>query len=201
MPSLATTLVALSTLALSLSSPLHQRQTTTPTEVTLVALSDNSALQDQTINASSGGFYIGLPTAAYCPKPAPDCAAFSNTTIVTAANTTTIGTASLVVEVPGGQDVYVAEDGALSYTTAHEAGVFPPGSYPMGFAIVPSGDGGYEFIFEGFYSEGWIACPGAVEGSWQILAKVRSMGAVCAAAVDLKIAAVAASGVGAFEYD
>jgi len=58
------------------------------------------------------------------------------------------------VEVPGGQQVYVAPDGALSYTQAHSAS-YPPGSQFGGF-----GGSGGEFIFTGPNgTTGWIACP------------------------------------------
>ena len=38
------------------------------------------------------------------------------------------------VEVPGGQQVYVAPNGAVSYTSAH-SGVAPPGSSFSGFSL------------------------------------------------------------------
>ena len=57
------------------------------------------------------------------------------------------------VEVPGGQQVYIGPDGALSFTQAHSAS-YPPGSQFGGF-----GASGGEFVFSGSNGTGWIACP------------------------------------------
>lgn len=60
--------------------------------------------------------------------------------------------------VPGGQQTYVAPDGALSYTQAHSA-YYPPGSQFGAF----SGIGG-ELVYSGLNgTTGWLACP--VNGS------------------------------------
>lgn len=104
------------------------------------------------------------------------------------------------VVAPGGQDVYVAETGLLSFTMAHEEGVFPSGAYTTGFAIEPTIFGGFTFNFTGGQSSGFIACP-IDNGRWEILATVTSEGAICAAAADVEIAAIAVSSPGAFEYE
>ena len=77
--------------------------------------------------------------------------------------------------IPGGQTIYVAKDGALSYTPAHEGNVIPL-TYPSGFSY--SNDSqlsnglGY-FTFSGTPSKGWLACPTAKGGPWQVFAYIR----------------------------
>ncbi|KAI0542733.1 hypothetical protein GGR58DRAFT_496839 [Xylaria digitata] len=86
------------------------------------------------INASGGKFYVNRNTSTYCPDGVSglDCSAYSGTgtTFVIGNGTTTM---SLDVSVPGGQQVYVAPDGSLSYTQAHSAAM-PPGSLVTGFS-------------------------------------------------------------------
>ena len=79
--------------------------------------------------------------------------------------------------VPGGQIVYVAKDGALSYTPAHESNVIPL-AYPVGFSYgsdSQAGDNGTGyFSFSGTPSKGWLACPVVAEGGpWQVYAYIR----------------------------
>ena len=52
------------------------------------------------------------------------------------------------VEVPGGQQIYVAPNGAVGYTQAH-SGVAPPGSQFEGFAVE---NGELSFATSGFYA-------------------------------------------------
>ena len=188
--------VAASGLAMALAAPFEPRQSV-PTTVSLIALSSNGALQGQPVNASANQFFVGAPSGIYCPVPAPDCAGFSNTTTIAVGG----GVASMYDEVPGGQNVYVAQNGQLRFTTAHEEGIFPEGSYTEGFSIEPTEFGGYQLIFTGGNSNGFIACPTSENGPWEILARVTSGGAICAAAADVELAAIAVSTPGAFEYD
>lgn len=60
------------------------------------------------------------------------------------------------VEVPGGQQIYIAPNGAVAYTQAH-SGVTPPGSQFSGFSV---NDGKLTFAGEGF-----LACPSADNSS------------------------------------
>ena len=77
--------------------------------------------------------------------------------------------------VPGGQTVYVAKNGALSYTPAHEGNVISL-AYPSGFSYSSesqtSNGPGY-FTFSGTPSKGWLACPTANGGPWQVYAYIR----------------------------
>ena len=76
--------------------------------------------------------------------------------------------------VPGGQIIYVAKDGALSFTTAHEGNVTAI-AYPSGFSYI-SGDQTTRlgsFTFSETPSKGWLACPVAEGRPWQVYAYIR----------------------------
>jgi hypothetical protein len=83
------------------------------------------------------------------------------------------------VIVPGGQQVYVAPDGALSYTGAHSAYI-PTGSIVDGFSREqPSG--GSQFGTLNF-DTGFVACPAAGEGQgYQVFGQVNggTYGSAC----------------------
>lgn len=61
------------------------------------------------------------------------------------------------VEVPGGQRIYVAPTGALSFTAPH-SGAIPPGSAQVAFTNTPGPSFGY-FSFQGLGATGFVACP------------------------------------------
>lgn len=110
------------------------------------------------INASGGKFYINSNTSTYCPDEVPglDCSAYSGSqTVFVIGNGTT--TMSLDVSVPGGQQVYIAPDGSLSYTQAHSA-LMPTGSIVTGFGRVRSEASGAPVVL---YNPGlsWYLCP------------------------------------------
>ena len=90
------------------------------------------ALNVALINANDNGFYInGLPTRTYCPNTVNDCPDGNVTVLATSGS----GTVSMDVQVPGGQQVYIAPDGSLNYTTANSASK-PTGSIQTGFKYV-----------------------------------------------------------------
>ncbi|KAI0192776.1 hypothetical protein F4808DRAFT_442742 [Astrocystis sublimbata] len=92
-----------------------------------------------TINASGGKFYISETASTYCPEGTEglDCADYAGTGTTFAVSGAT--TLSLDVTVPGGQQVYVAPDGALSYTQAHSAAI-PADSVLIGFSRLENGN-------------------------------------------------------------
>ncbi|KAK3207764.1 hypothetical protein GRF29_96g387428 [Pseudopithomyces chartarum] len=133
----------LSTLALStlLTSVLALPQYATPSPTPspspspyfgVISARSASPIHLLPLQASGGKFYLGGTPSGYCPVEAVGqevCDEYPG-------NTTTLaggyGTLSLGVVVPGGQQVYVAPDGALSYTQAHSAYV-PEGSVRDGW--------------------------------------------------------------------
>ncbi|KAI1755747.1 hypothetical protein F4782DRAFT_366816 [Xylaria castorea] len=130
------TLIAWPAAALAASVP---RALTTPTGPFSAGAWRNAPDTDisflgTAINASGGKFYINRNTSTYCPDGVSglDCSLYSGTgtTLVIGNGTTTM---SLSVSVPGGQQVYVAPDGSLSYTQAHSAAM-PANSTVTGFS-------------------------------------------------------------------
>ncbi|KAI8950452.1 hypothetical protein F4801DRAFT_549135 [Xylaria longipes] len=110
------------------------------------------------INASGGKFYINRNTSTYCPDGVSglNCSAFSGTgtTLVTGSSTTTM---SLDVTVPGGQQVYIAPDGSLSYTQAHSASM-PANSIVVGFSRQQSeAFGAPVYLYSA--DQYWYLCP------------------------------------------
>lgn len=104
------------------------------------------------LTARGGKFYLGAgdPTS-YCPAEsigAANCPP-GNTTVFAGGDKTL----SLGVVVPGGQQVYVAPDGSLSYTVAHSASI-PAGSITDQFSRTAGTSFGY-LNFE----TGFVACP------------------------------------------
>ncbi|KAI1477721.1 hypothetical protein F4774DRAFT_388346 [Daldinia eschscholtzii] len=88
------------------------------------------------INASGGKFWINKAPDAKCPSDVEDldCSKYPGTeTIFNGGN----GTVFLNVGVPGGQQVYIAENGALSYTTPH-SGKIPDDAIVTGFSRTQS---------------------------------------------------------------
>ncbi|KAI1093052.1 hypothetical protein F5B19DRAFT_172771 [Rostrohypoxylon terebratum] len=108
------------------------------------------------INASGGKFYINNGTSAYCPDEVEglDCSAYPGSkTVFTGGNDTLY----LDVAVPGGQQVYVAADGSLSYTVAH-SGALPEGANATGWTREQSQAFGAPIVL-GNYNHFWNLCP------------------------------------------
>lgn len=78
-------------------------------------------------------------------------------------------TLALGVIVPGGQQVYVAPDGALSYTGAH-SGYIPPGSIVDGFSREQPA-AGQQFGYLNF-DTGFVACPAGDGQGYQVFGQV-----------------------------
>ncbi|KAI4111268.1 MAG: hypothetical protein LQ339_000729 [Xanthoria mediterranea] len=154
---LSSTSLLLTLLPLALATPITPRTNDTPLRFGAIAARSASPIHLQTINANGQAFWIGKETATYCPIET--CPA-GNQTVFSAAN----GGASLDVVVPGGQSIYVAPNGKLSYTIAHSASM-PAGSAVKTFtATIPAtGNGGGvplgSFSFKGLGGEGFLACP------------------------------------------
>lgn len=158
----------LSMVALSVGASVAVAQDSASTIQYFGAISARSAspIHLQEINAAGTNFWIGKETASYCPlTDSADCPA-GNTTVFaddTASNSTTL---SMAVEVPGGQQVYVAPCGALSYTVAHSADI-PEGSIVTGFIKSEGSSFGYLS-----WGSGFVACPqNTTEGPWKVYAQ------------------------------
>ena len=206
---LATTLLAL--FALATSTPFIGLRQDPPesVNVSLLAARSASPIHFQAINASIGAFYIFKPTNAFCPVPAPDCAGFDNQTAVSIYPET--GTAYMYANVPGGQNVYVKEDGTLSFTEPHQEDVFPNGSYTSGFTYTSEPDHGTAFL--GFTNGGattFLACPDKptpAESYYQVFVDVVGFKDECVPSgnksdcLTMGVLAGNVTDFGAFQYD
>jgi len=107
------------------------------------------------LTASGGKFYLGGPApSSYCPPQVGDaCPPGTDTTFAGGYETLSLG-----VMVPGGQQIYVAPDGTLSYTQPHSAYV-PIGSVRDGWSRTES-----EQFGTLNYKDGLVACPTNEEG-------------------------------------
>ncbi|KAE8152403.1 hypothetical protein BDV25DRAFT_67183 [Aspergillus avenaceus] len=115
------------------------------------------------MNAAGQKFWLGGETSSYCPisSGCPD----GKYTVFAA------GGGALDVVVPGGQQVYVDEDGALSFTQAHSAYI-PPGSSLGPFEHKPGKPFGY-YSFNGWGATGFMACP-TEDSRWQVFAAIHN---------------------------
>ncbi|KAI1660888.1 hypothetical protein F4813DRAFT_266974 [Daldinia decipiens] len=117
---------------------------------------DNTFFNGNDINASGGKFYVNKNTSAYCPGDVEnlDCSLYPGSkTVFTGGNNTLF----LDVGVPGGQQVYVAGDGSLSYTVAH-SGAMPEGSVSTGFQRQRSEAFGAPVVLSSS-AKSWLMCP------------------------------------------
>lgn len=107
------------------------------------------------VNARGGKFYIGAgPPSSYCPAEtigAANCPPGTETVFAGGDKTLSLG-----VVVPGGQQVYVAPDGSLSYTTAHSA-YTPAGSILDQFSKTAPNSGNNLGTLS--FETGFVACP------------------------------------------
>ncbi|KAI1647920.1 uncharacterized protein F4817DRAFT_315461 [Daldinia loculata] len=117
---------------------------------------DNAVFTGDAINASGGKFYVNKNTSAYCPGDVAnlDCSLYPGSKTVFAGGNNTL---FLSVGVPGGQQVYIAADGSLSYTVPH-SGALPEGSVSTGFERQRSESFGAPVVL-GNAGQLWLMCP------------------------------------------
>ncbi|THX82020.1 hypothetical protein D6D05_04015 [Aureobasidium pullulans] len=113
-----------------------------------LAIHSGSDIQYASVNAAGSTFWLNKDSSVYCPKV--DGLVCSNTT-----TTQFIGgdnTLSLDTTVPGGQQIYVSEEGRLSFTVPHSA-YTGEGSSSTGFSIAQEGQ---HLQYQG---SDFLACP------------------------------------------
>jgi hypothetical protein len=118
------------------------------------------------LTARGGKFYLGGgPPSSYCPESVGSGCPAGNDTVFAGGD----GTLSLGVVVPGGQQVYVAQNGALSYTIAHSANI-PAGSIVDQFSKdAPSNGNSFGYLN---FELGFIACPAGAGNGYQVFGQV-----------------------------
>jgi hypothetical protein len=152
--------------------------------------------RELSIEANGGRFWIGKSASAYCPSGVDklDCSVYKgDKTIFVGANDFGDGVVSLNVVVPGGQrgtylplqerrwrhrltkhisrTVYIAPDGALSYTQAHSASM-PQGSETEAFGRAPLTVGANAQLVLWSPNGDFEACPVGDAGTYQIYVRV-----------------------------
>lgn len=143
------------------------------------------------LTARGGKFWLGGPgPSSYCPEQVqPNCPPGTDTSFVGGTEYL-----SLNVMVPGGQQIYIAPDGSMSYTQAHSAYV-PPGSIRDGWSKTEGEQFGYLS-----WSCGLLACPAAEQGQgYQVFGKVegKEFGPEC---LGFNALSFNGTGFGAWQY-
>ncbi|KAF2765533.1 hypothetical protein EJ03DRAFT_206040 [Teratosphaeria nubilosa] len=147
------------------SSPSTNSSTT---YFTGIALRSGSDIHDMPIAASGSDFWIGKPSTTYTPAAARAAGATNSSSSGTVfAYSAGASTLALAVSVPGGQSVYVAQDGAVQFTVAHSANT--GNGSTTGFTVV---DGALKFEGNDFIA---IPAGGAGNATYQVYAASRSL--------------------------
>ncbi|MCJ1412925.1 hypothetical protein MMC19_007025 [Ptychographa xylographoides] len=169
---------------------------------TFIAAHSGSPIHLQAVNANGFKFVIGAGPLTYCPSDVPPSACGSGTTTAVEVGD---GGASLAVEVPGGQEIYVTATGALGYTVPH-SGLIPPGAVTAGFTYTAGPSFG-DFGFTGLGATGFLACPSPnATAPYQVFAAIAGLsnadvpGGSVAACIGFD-ALTSVSGIGAWEYE
>jgi hypothetical protein len=139
-----------------------------PSYFGVISARSASPVHLQPLTARGGKFYLGGPgPSSYCPvEVVGDACPPGNTTVLAGGN----GGLSLGVIVPGGQQVYVAPDGSLSYTVAHSAYI-PPGSIVDQFSREAPAEG-QAFGYLNFET-GFVACPAGEGQGYKVFGQVQ----------------------------
>ncbi|KAL8747140.1 MAG: hypothetical protein Q9184_007645 [Pyrenodesmia sp. 2 TL-2023] len=151
---------------------------------TIKAYNSESAIHLMNITASYNKFWVGNVTGNRCPPPAVtkdapwaksnECPAGNETAL----EVTGTGEAHLDVVVKGGQAIYLGPHAQLRF---NNAGVpLPADAIRMEFALsvnpIPPSPEVSAFIYSGVgKASGYLACPVAPEGPWQVFADLASI--------------------------
>ncbi|KAF2711529.1 hypothetical protein K504DRAFT_375196 [Pleomassaria siparia CBS 279.74] len=122
-----------------------------------------SPIHLQELTARGGKFFLGGgPPSSYCPVQIGDACPPGNYTVFAGGEVNL----SLAVVVPGGQQVYVAPDGTLSYTSPHSAFI-PAGSIVDGWSRTEGESFGHLT-----FKNGLIACPAGEGAGYQVYGQI-----------------------------
>ncbi|KAI9046774.1 hypothetical protein LZ554_009511 [Drepanopeziza brunnea f. sp. 'monogermtubi'] len=126
---------ALAGFASASPTPNLQARDTDPNVFTVAASRPTTAIHQLVFNAKGNFFNLNNGTSTVCPDGEVDCLEAGNATVFKTrpeANTLFLDSVSA-----GGQQVYVAADGALAFLNAH-SGAFPTGSLTAPFKFTPA---------------------------------------------------------------
>ncbi|TGO14329.1 hypothetical protein BPAE_0657g00020 [Botrytis paeoniae] len=157
----------------------------------LVSIRSGTDLQNQAITASGGRLWIGKDTASYCPSTVTSCPDGTSTTFVAGENTL-----SLNAGVPGGQQVYIASDYAVSFTQPHSADT--QGGVISGWTYTAGENGSVGSL--SFPDYGFIACPGESAGVYGVFLTPGGAGTGNCTNIAVATAPYTGEGSSAWEY-
>ncbi|KAL1975045.1 hypothetical protein VTN31DRAFT_3437 [Thermomyces dupontii] len=151
---------------LAAAAPAPAADTDSANAFRVMALRTGSGIHYLPMQARGSKFWLGGLPATYCPEMVENCPPGKETVI--------LGSSSLYVQVPGGQNLYVTPEGELGFTRAHSTYV-PPGAAIGGFKHV-AGEPHGQWSFKGFGADGFMACPDDAENpsSWQVFAAMNN---------------------------
>ncbi|KAL8644213.1 MAG: hypothetical protein Q9210_007366 [Variospora velana] len=162
-----------------LSGSLGEYEKPDPTSKPFTIKAYNSehpkTVHEMDITASNGKFWVGNATGSYCPRAVTDCPVGN----VTALQITKEDGADLVVTLREGQSIRVNERAELVFANKSvPMPDFPRRPKEPKFALspnpIPPLPGVSAFIYSGVgKASGYLACPIAPEGPWQVFAEVR----------------------------
>ncbi|CDM27433.1 hypothetical protein DTO013E5_4397 [Penicillium roqueforti] len=153
------TLTSLALPLLAAAAPVTQSTANPPFSV--MSIRSGSPIHYLQLNAAGQKFYLGGSTATYCPTQVTDCPPGNQTVLAP-------GGTALDTMVPGGQQVYIDPNGALSFTQAHSANI------PQGSLLGPFHYSADEpWAHYSFGSTGFMACP-AEDNRWQVFAAIQN---------------------------
>ncbi|KAF2115205.1 hypothetical protein BDV96DRAFT_612582 [Lophiotrema nucula] len=161
----------------------------TPGYFGVISARSASPVHLQTLQARGTKFYLGGSSSSYCPPEVADACPTGNDTVLAGGDVTL----SLGVIVPGGQQIYVAADGTLSYTIPHSAYI-PEGSVRDGWTKT-EGENFGNLVFEG----GLVACPTGTNDGYQVYGQIPNV-TLSSDCLGFDALTVNATGPGAWEY-
>jgi len=136
-------------------SPKPTSHPAEPEPITIFSIRSGSPIMYEPLNAIGGQFFLGGSPSAYCPPQVEKLHACPSGNYTVLEIIPSTGTAALDVVVPGGQQIYIAKTGQLSYTQPHSAFI-PSGAITTGFKI---GKPAANTLQEVTAVEGFLACP------------------------------------------
>lgn len=121
--------------------------------------------------ASGQAFYLGGETATYCPDVVGSACPNASTV-----ETAFSGLCGMDTFVPGGQQLYIAEDGHIGFTQAHSAAI-PQGANPCPFTYEKKASSQFGIVnldpSRAFGAVDFMGCP-TDSGKYQVFAALQN---------------------------
>lgn len=165
-----TALLALSGSTMGRSIHRRQQSTAAPNAYMVMAIHSASPIHYLMMEARGTNIYLGGEPATYCP----DTVTQQGGTCPAGNMTVFSGDCGLSVEVPGGQQLYVAPDGSLDYSVAHTAVTDPAFvTCPFNFTATPDSVFNGTITTTAYGATGFMACPtNSSDLAWQVFADI-----------------------------